>query len=141
MRKEETSEIRKIAQICKTAMECIVSGHYRPLEDRNALSRTSEQDIRRVLKEYNPKELPVMPPDSYFEESADVYEYRYGSGWYVDINLWYPDGESDLTLQLDIRKRGNLQKPVWVYPGGVSWDRGITRLLQRHGLPYPKGTF
>ena len=58
MQKEETSEIRKIAQICKIAMECIVSGHYRPLEDRNA-------------------------------------------------NLWYPDGESDLTLQLDIRKRGN----------------------------------
>ena len=85
MRKEETSEIRKIAQICKIAMECIVSGHYRPLEDRNALSRTSEQDIRRVLKEYNPKELPVMPLDSYFEESADVYEYRDGSGWHVDI--------------------------------------------------------
>ncbi len=107
MQKKETSEIRKIAQICKIAMECIVSGHYRPLEDRNALSRTSEQDIRRVLKEYNPKELPVMPLDSYFEESADVYEYRDGSGWHVDINLWYPDEESDLTLQLDIRKRGN----------------------------------
>ena len=107
MRKEETSEIRKIAQICKIAMECIVSGHYRPLEDRNALTRVSEQDIRRVLKEYNSKELPVMPPDTYFEESAYVGEYRDGSGWHVDINLWYPDGESDLTLQLDIRKRGN----------------------------------
>ena len=36
---------------------------------------------------------------------------------------------------------GSLQKPVWIYPGGVSRDRGITRLLQRHGLPYPKGAF
>ena len=104
MRKEETSEIRKIAQICKIAMECIVSGHYRPLEDRHALTRVSEQDIRRVLKEYNSKELPVMPPDTYFEESAYVGEYRDGSGWYVDIDLWYPSGQSDLTLQLDIRK-------------------------------------
>ena len=107
MQKEETSEIRKIAQICKTATECIVSGHYRPLEDRQALTRVSEQDIRRVLKECNSKELPVMPPDSCFEESAYVGEYRDGSGWYVDINLWYPDGESDLTLQLDIRKQGD----------------------------------
>lgn len=107
MQKEETSEIRKIAQICKTAMECIVSGDYRPLEDRHALTRVSEQDIRRVLKEYNPTELPVMPPDSYFEESAYVGEYQDGSGWYVDINLWYSNGESDLTLQLDIWKRGN----------------------------------
>lgn len=107
MQKEETSDIRKIAEICKTAMECIVSGLYQPLEERHALSRTSEQDIRRVLKEYSPEESPVMPPDSYFEESTDIYKYRDGSGWHVDINLWYPGGESDLTLQLDIRKRGN----------------------------------
>ncbi len=97
----------KIIQICKSAMACIVDDSYAFLEEQQALSRASEQDIKRVLREYNPEELPVMPPDSYFEESADVYEYRDGSGWHVDINLWYPDGESDLTLQLDIRKRGN----------------------------------
>ena len=97
----------KIIQICKSAMACIVDDSYAFLEEQQALSRASEQDIKRVLREYNPEELPVMPPESYFEESADVYEYRDGSGWHVDINLWYPDGESDLTLQLDIRKHGN----------------------------------
>ena len=97
----------EIIQICKFAMACIVEDSYTFLEEQQALSRVSSKDIRRVLKEYSPRERPVMPPDSYFEESVDVYEYRDGSGWHVDINLWYPDGESDLTLQLDIRKRGN----------------------------------
>ena len=100
-------EAEKIVQICKMTIECIVSGRYGPLEERRALSRVSEQDIERALKEYSPGERPIMPPDSYLKEAADVYEYRDGSGWHVDINLWYPDGESDLTLQLDIRKRGN----------------------------------
>ena len=97
----------ELIQICKSAMACIVEDSYTFLEDQQALSRVSSKDIRRVLKEYNSKELPVMPPDSYFEESAYMGEYRDGSGWYVDINLWYPDGESDLTLQLDIKKCGN----------------------------------
>ena len=100
-------EAEKIFQICKMTIECIVSSRYGPLEERRALSRVSEQDIERALKEYSPRERPIMPPDSYLKEAADVYEYRDGSGWHVDINLWYPDGESDLTLQLDIRKCGN----------------------------------
>ena len=88
-------------------MACIVEDSYTFLEEQQALARTSGQDIKCVLKEYSPREQPVMPPDSYFEESAYMGEYRDGSGWYVDINLWYPDGESDLTLQLDIKKCGN----------------------------------
>ena len=105
--KENKTVTEEIIQICKSAMACIVEDSYTFLEEQQALSRVSSKDIRRVLKEYSPRERPVMPPDSYFEESAYVGEYRDGSGWYVDINLWYPDGESDLTLQLDIRKRGN----------------------------------
>ena len=97
----------EIIQICKSAMACIVDDSYAFLEEQQALSRVSSKDIRRVLKEYSPREQPVMPPDSYFEESAYIGEYRDGSGWHVDINLWYPDGESDLTLQLDIRKQGD----------------------------------
>ena len=97
----------EIIQICKFAMACIVEDSYTFLEEQQALSRVSSKDIRRVLKEYSPRERPVMPPDSHFEESADVYEYRDGSGWHVDIDLWYPGGVSDLTLQLDIRKQRN----------------------------------
>ena len=100
-------EAKTIFGICKRTIECIVSGRYGPLEECRALSRVSEQDIERVLKEYSPRERPIMPPDSYLEEAADVYEYRDGSGWHVDIDLWYPGGVSDLTLQLDIRKQRN----------------------------------
>lgn len=98
-------EAKKIYRICKMTIECIVSGRYGPLEECCALSRVSEQGIECALKEYNPRERPIMPPDSYLEEAADVYDYRDGSGWHVDIDLWYPGGVSDLTLQLDIRKR------------------------------------
>jgi hypothetical protein len=105
--RENKAVTEELIQICKSAMACIVEDSYTFLEDQQALSRVSSKDIRRVLKEYSPREQPVMPPDSYFEESAYMGEYRDGSGWYVDINLWYPDGESDLTLQLDIKKCGN----------------------------------
>lgn len=104
MNEETKSEVRQIIHICKSAMACIVEGCYTFLEEQQALSRVSEQDIKRVLREYNPEELPVMPPDFHFEKSAYIGEYRDCSGWHVDINLWYPYGESDLTLQLDIRK-------------------------------------
>ena len=60
----------ELIQICKSAMACIVEDSYTFLEDQQALSRVSSKDIRRVLKEYSPREQPVMPPDSYFEESA-----------------------------------------------------------------------
>lgn len=97
----------EIIQICKSVMACIADDSYAFLEEPQALSRVSSKDIRRVLKAYSPREQPIMPPDSYLEEAVDVYEYRDGSGWHVDIDLWYPGGVSDLTLQLDIRKQRN----------------------------------
>ena len=97
----------EIYDICRLAMKCIVSDYYEPLLKANALIRTSESDIKRVLAEYNPNEAPIMPPDSYFEKAADIYTYTDGSGYHVDINFWYRTGEGDLTLQLDIRKKGN----------------------------------
>ena len=100
-------EMTEIYRICKLAMECIVSDNYEPLRTENALTRVSERDIKRVLAEYNPSERPVMPPDGYFEKAAYINTYTDGSGYHVDINLWYEAGESDLTLQLDIRKKDN----------------------------------
>ena len=86
-------------------MECIVSGNYEPLRKANALTRVSESDIKRVLAEYSPGEAPVMQPDGYFEKTPYFNTYTDGSGYHVGINLWYGSGESDLTLQLDIRNR------------------------------------
>lgn len=96
----------KIYNICKLVMECIVSDNYEPLQKEGALIRTSESDIKRVLTEYEPNEVPIMPPDDYFEKSVDIYQYTDGSGYHVDINFWYKTGESDLTIQLDIRRKG-----------------------------------
>ena len=97
----------EVYRICKLAMECIVSDNYEPLRKANALTRVSESDIKRVLAEYNPDESPVMPPDGYIEKAASINTYTDGSGYHVGINLWYEAGESDLTLQLDIRKKDN----------------------------------
>lgn len=95
----------EVYQICKLAMSCIASDDYKPLREENALTRVSEKDIKRVLKEYNPNETPSMPPEGYFEEAAYINTYTDRSGYHVDIDLWYGSGRSDLTLQLDIRKR------------------------------------
>ena len=96
----------EVYHICKAAMACIVSDDYTILERQNALTRVSKADIKRVLTEYNPNEAPVMPSDDYFEKAAYIVQYKDGSGCHVDIDLWYPSGRSDLTLQLDIRSRG-----------------------------------
>lgn len=102
--------MEEVYRICKLAMECIVSSNYMLLKKLNALTRVSESDIRRVLAEYNPDEHPVMPPDNFFEEAAYIGKYSDGSGYHADINLWYKTGESDLTLQLDIRGKSNKLK-------------------------------
>lgn len=93
----------EIYDICKKVMECIIYNDYEALRKERALERTSESDIKRILFEYDPYQMPIMPPNDYFEKSADIYTYNDGSGYAVDINFWYKTGESDLTLQLDIR--------------------------------------
>ena len=95
----------KIYDICEFAMERIVSGDYALLQKEGALTRVSENDIKCILTEYEPNEFPIMPPDDYFEKSADIYQYTDGSGYHVDIDFWYNAGQSDLTLQLDIRRK------------------------------------
>ena len=66
-------KVDEIYCICKLAMECIVHSNYTLLKDCKALTRVSENDIKRVLAEYNPNELPVMPLDLYFKETAYIY--------------------------------------------------------------------
>ena len=97
----------EVYRVCKLAMECIVDHNYEPLRKANALTRVSESDIKRVLAEYKPDEFPVMSPDGYIEKTAYINTYTDESGYHVDIDLWYSTGRSDLTLQLDIRKKDN----------------------------------
>ena len=97
--------MKDITKICKHVMECMVNNNYTLLEKEGALTRVPEKDIKRVLNEYNSKETITLPPDDYYEHLY-ICEYNDGSGYHVDMDLWYCDGQSDLTLQLDIRKKG-----------------------------------
>ena len=99
--------MEEIYAICKAAMTCIVRNDYTFLREQNALTRVSEADIKRVLAEYDPSQNPVMPPDSCYKAPAYICTYTDGAGYFVCINFWYPSGQSDLELQLDIRKRGD----------------------------------
>ena len=64
-----------------------------------------KSDFKRVLNDYNSSENIIIPPDDYYQHIY-VNEYKDGSGYHVDLDLWYRNGQSDLTLQLDIRKKG-----------------------------------
>ena len=96
-------QMEDIIKVCKHVMECIVENNYKKLEEEGALSRVSESDIKRVLHDYNPNGNIIIPPDDYYKEIY-VNKYNDGAGYHVDIDLWYYDGRSDLTLQIDIRK-------------------------------------
>ncbi len=95
----------EIIRICKHVIECMVDNDYELLAKEGALTRVSEKDIKRVLNEYNPGAGIINPPDDYYQ-CVYVNEYKDGSGYNVDLDLWYYDGQSDLTLQIDIRKKG-----------------------------------
>lgn len=84
----------------------MVDNDYKLLAKEGALTRVSEKDIKRVLNEYNSRAGIINPPDNYYQHVC-VNEYKDGSGCHVDLDLWYYDGQSDLTLQLDIRKKGH----------------------------------
>ncbi|MDE5782213.1 MAG: hypothetical protein K2I03_12185 [Lachnospiraceae bacterium] len=94
---------KQITEICKYIVQCIVNENYKELENRGILDRVSEKDLRRRLSEYKAGEHTIMPPDQYFD-NLEIHEYNNKSGYWVDIDLWYIDGRSDLTLQLDIGK-------------------------------------
>lgn len=98
--------MEEIIRLCKHIMDCMVNGNYDILEEEGVLERVSEKDIKRVLHEYNPDEDIITLPDDCYNQIY-VNKYNDGYGYYVDIDLWYWSGRSDLTLQLDIRKNEN----------------------------------
>lgn len=98
--------MEEIIRLCKYVMECMVNDDYDILEKDGMLVRVSEKDIKRVLHEYNPNGDIIIPPDDCYDKIY-INQYNDGSGYHVDIDLWYCSGRSDLTLQLDIRRNGN----------------------------------
>lgn len=101
---ETKTEVR---EYCKYIIQCLVDENFVELEEKGILDRVSEEDIKRVLKEYDAKNYISMPPMNYFNEIS-INEYKDKSGYWVDIDLYYLNEVSDLTLQLDFRKSGKV---------------------------------
>lgn len=101
----ESREKREVIEYCKYIVQCLVNEDYADLEKKGILARVSQEDIKRVLLEYDGQNHISMPTNQYFNE-LDVNEYNDKSGYWIDINMFYNDQMSDLTLQLDFRKNG-----------------------------------
>lgn len=99
---ETKAEVR---EYCKYIIQCLVHENFVELGEKGILDRVSEEDIKRVFKEYDEKKYISMPPMNYFNEII-INEYKDKSGYWVDIDLYYLNEVSDLTLQLDFRKSG-----------------------------------
>lgn len=95
----------EILECCKYIVRCLVNEDYSDLEKRGIMDRVSREDVKRVLSEYDSKSYITMPTNQYFDK-LDINEYSDKSGYWVDINMFYNNQTSDLTLQLDFRKNG-----------------------------------
>lgn len=101
---ENKTEVR---EYCQYIVQCLVDEKFVELETKGILTRVSEEDIKRVFNEYDDKNHISMPPISYFKE-LEIHEYNDHSGYWIDIDLFYNNQISDLTLQLDFRKNGKV---------------------------------
>ncbi len=96
---------KEVIEYCKNIVQCLVNEDYADLEKKGILGRVSQEDIKRVLLEYDDRNHITMPANQYFDE-LDINEYSDKSGYWVDIDIFYENQMSDLTLQLDFRKNG-----------------------------------
>lgn len=95
----------EVIEYCKYIVRCLVDEDYVDLEKKGILDKVSQEDIKRVLLEYDEQNHISMPTNQYFNE-LDVNEYNDKSGYWIDIDIFYNNQMSDLTLQLDFRKNG-----------------------------------
>lgn len=99
----------KVLCICKNIVHCIVEKDYSTLEQNNVFVRVSSDDLNRVLSEYmelNGYEAIVDPPNEFWE-GISVGTYNDNSGYWVDVDLWFDDEMSDLTLQIEVMQDGS----------------------------------
>lgn len=58
------------------------------MEKKGILARVSEDDIKRVFKDYDERNHISIPPCSYFNE-LEINEYNDCSGYWIDIDMFY----------------------------------------------------
>lgn len=99
--------INEVRDYCRYVIQCLVDKNYKELMKKGILNRVSEEELKHRFMEYNSDDYISMPPAEYFNEIR-INEYTNKSGYWVDIDLFYSDEVSDLTLQLDFRKTGEV---------------------------------
>ena len=87
-------------------MTCLEKGNYYFLREHNALSWVSEEDIKRVLKEYGGC-ISTIPNEAFQTNAFHIYKYNDNSGLKIDIDLWIEGERSDLTLQIEVKMDSN----------------------------------
>lgn len=97
----------EVKEYCKYIIQCLVNKKFVELEEKGILDRVPQEDIKRVFREYDAKNYISMPPMNYFD-GININEYNDKSGYWVDIDLYYLNEVSDLTLQLDFKKSGKV---------------------------------
>ena len=98
--------MNKVIDLCKQIVTCLEKGNYNSLREHNALSRVSEEDIKRVLKEYGGC-ISTIPNEAFQTSAFRIYRYHDNSGLKIDLDLWVNGERSDLTLQIEVKTDGN----------------------------------
>jgi len=86
----------------KLLAEALARSDWEALEGMGACSRVPVEDLRRVLDE-NGIGL-AEHPESAWPKCLDIYPTVNPGLWLVDLALWGPEGETDLTLQLSVSR-------------------------------------
>lgn len=94
--------LEELINLCKKVVRCLVEDNYSCLEQEKALSRVSEEDIKRVLKDYGGL-ISILPDEAFATNAFEVYRYNDNSGYSIDLDLWINNTRSDLTLKLDVK--------------------------------------
>jgi len=83
-------------------VNALVHSDWKTLEGMGVCQRVPVQDLQRVLVEYGIS--LAEHPGSAWPACMEIYSTMDPDLWFVDLALWGPDGETDLTLQLSVAR-------------------------------------
>ena len=78
------------------------------MESKGILEIVPEEDLKRVLKEYDKDKKITMPREKQFWERIDIIKYNNQTGYTVDIDVFLDNELSDLTLQVELLHNGKV---------------------------------
>lgn len=98
----------EVVDYCKYIVKCLADENYCELESKGILEIVPEEDLKRVLKEYDKDKKITMPREKQFWERIDIIKYNNQTGYTVDIDVFLDNELSDLTLQVELLYNGKV---------------------------------